>query len=81
MNPRQVLGQIQAELFAAHGQLCPNCGQFNAKVSQDWALIQIRYSWVYLMVNKEIHCVLFLFFSKVVNVLFVFLRIFGVVSI
>ncbi|KAH0974364.1 hypothetical protein GBA52_016263 [Prunus armeniaca] len=31
MNPRQVLGQIQAELFAAHGQLCPNCGQFNAK--------------------------------------------------
>ncbi|CAL9028854.1 unnamed protein product, partial [Prunus brigantina] len=32
MNPRQVLGQIQAELFAAHGQLCPNCGQFNAKV-------------------------------------------------
>lgn len=35
MNPRQVLGQIQAELFAAHGQLCPNCGQFNAKIGNN----------------------------------------------
>ena len=37
INPRQVLGQIQAELFAqqGQGQLCPNCGQFNAKVSKD----------------------------------------------
>ncbi|KAF3449386.1 hypothetical protein FNV43_RR10114 [Rhamnella rubrinervis] len=36
VNPRQVLGQVQAELFAEHGQLCPNCGQFNAKVSKEW---------------------------------------------
>lgn len=36
INPRQVLGQIQAELFAEHGQLCPNCGQFNGKVSKHW---------------------------------------------
>ncbi|KAF8412572.1 hypothetical protein HHK36_000541 [Tetracentron sinense] len=31
MNDRQVIGQIQAELFADHGQPCPNCGQVNAK--------------------------------------------------
>jgi len=38
MNERQVIGQIQAQLFAQggqfpqRGQLCPNCRQFNAKV-------------------------------------------------
>lgn len=37
MNPRQILGQIQTEQAAVNGQLCPSCGQFNAKVSQDWA--------------------------------------------
>lgn len=34
-NPRQVLGEIQANLFPNHGARCPNCGQYNAKVSQD----------------------------------------------
>lgn len=40
MNPRQILGQIQAEQAAVNGQLCPNCRQFNAKVSQDWAWLR-----------------------------------------
>ncbi|KAL6959428.1 RBR-type E3 ubiquitin transferase [Sarracenia purpurea var. burkii] len=31
MNARQVLGQIQAQLFADRGHLCPTCGQVNAK--------------------------------------------------
>jgi hypothetical protein len=31
INPRQVLGQIQAE-HAGHGLPCPSCRQFNAKV-------------------------------------------------
>lgn len=31
INPRQVMGQIQAE-HAQHGLSCPNCRQFNAKV-------------------------------------------------
>lgn len=37
MNARQVLGQVQAQLFVGQGQgqLCPNCRQFNAKVSKD----------------------------------------------
>lgn len=33
LNARQVLGQIQADLFADHGHACPNCRQRNAKVS------------------------------------------------
>lgn len=32
-NARQVVAQIQAEMYDEHGRLCPNCGQFNAKVS------------------------------------------------
>lgn len=32
INHRQVVGQIQAELFFQRGQRCPNCRQFNAKV-------------------------------------------------
>ncbi|CAE5959032.1 unnamed protein product [Arabidopsis arenosa] len=41
MNERQVIGQIQAQLFAQHGQfpqrgqLCPNCRQFNAKAGNN----------------------------------------------
>ncbi|KAK7859148.1 uncharacterized protein LOC112034943 [Quercus suber] len=34
INPRQVLGQIQAE-HAQHGLPCPNCRQFNAKVDNN----------------------------------------------
>ncbi|KAH7514989.1 uncharacterized protein LOC107431208 [Ziziphus jujuba] len=50
INPRQVLGQIQAELFAEHGQLCPNCGQFNGKVGNNnhlfcWAC-QMHYCYL-----------------------------------
>jgi E3 ubiquitin-protein ligase RNF14 len=33
INPRQVLGQIPAEFFAQHVHACPNCGQYNAKVT------------------------------------------------
>lgn len=32
MNGRQIVGQIQAQLFANHGHSCPNCGQQNVKV-------------------------------------------------
>lgn len=32
MNGRQVVGQIQAQLFADRGHPCPNCGQNNVKV-------------------------------------------------
>lgn len=49
INPRQVLGQVQAELFAEHGQLCPNCGQFNAKVSKD------ALSYVYKIILSDVH--------------------------
>ncbi|PRQ18822.1 putative chromatin regulator PHD family [Rosa chinensis] len=43
MNPRQNLGQIHAEQVAelvaqqvaVHGQLCPSCGQFNAKFNNN----------------------------------------------
>ncbi|GLT91245.1 hypothetical protein SLE2022_091420 [Rubroshorea leprosula] len=35
MNARQVLGQVHAQLFAGHGQPCPNCRQFNAKVGNN----------------------------------------------
>ncbi|ESQ33569.1 hypothetical protein EUTSA_v10007022mg [Eutrema salsugineum] len=41
MNERQVIGQIQAQLFAEYGQflqrgqLCPNCRQFNAKMGNN----------------------------------------------
>ncbi|CAN8290342.1 unnamed protein product [Cochlearia groenlandica] len=41
MNERQVIGQIQAQLFAQNnqfqqrGQLCPNCRQFNAKAGNN----------------------------------------------
>ncbi|KVH95186.1 hypothetical protein Ccrd_002741 [Cynara cardunculus var. scolymus] len=35
MNPRQVMGQIQAELFADRGHSCPQCGQINVKVGNN----------------------------------------------
>lgn len=37
MNPRQVVAQVHAELFPDHVITCPNCGQFNVKVSDDWS--------------------------------------------
>lgn len=33
LNARQVVAQIQADMFDEHGLSCPNCRQFNAKVS------------------------------------------------
>lgn len=33
MNARQVLGQINAEIYAGRADTCPNCRQLNAKVS------------------------------------------------
>ncbi|XP_006306899.2 E3 ubiquitin-protein ligase RNF14 [Capsella rubella] len=41
INERQLIGQIQAQMFAQHGQfpqrgqLCPNCRQFNAKAGNN----------------------------------------------
>lgn len=33
MNARQVVGQINAEMYAGRADTCPNCRQLNAKVS------------------------------------------------
>lgn len=49
-NARQVVAQIQAEMYDEHGRLCPNCGQFNAKVGNNnhmfcWAC-QIHYCYL-----------------------------------
>ncbi|KAK7252499.1 hypothetical protein RIF29_36479 [Crotalaria pallida] len=35
INPRQVVGQLQAELFPRNGRPCPNCRQFNAKIGNN----------------------------------------------
>ncbi|GMH09203.1 hypothetical protein Nepgr_011043 [Nepenthes gracilis] len=35
INARQVLAQIQAEIFAEHSRPCPNCGQLNAKIGNN----------------------------------------------
>lgn len=32
MDGRQVVGQIQAQMFTNHAHSCPNCGQQNVKV-------------------------------------------------
>jgi len=37
MNPRRVVAEVHAELFPDHVNACPNCGQFNVKVSDDWS--------------------------------------------
>ncbi|GAV90100.1 IBR domain-containing protein/RWD domain-containing protein/zf-RING_2 domain-containing protein [Cephalotus follicularis] len=50
MNPRQVLGQLQAQLFGERGRPCPTCGQLNAKVGNNnhifcWAC-QMHYCYL-----------------------------------
>ncbi|TKY70041.1 E3 ubiquitin-protein ligase RNF14 [Spatholobus suberectus] len=35
INHRQVVGQVQAELFPQRGLACPNCRQFNAKIGNN----------------------------------------------
>ncbi|CAK9173419.1 unnamed protein product [Ilex paraguariensis] len=35
INMRQVMGQVQAQLFPDRGHPCPNCGQANAKVGNN----------------------------------------------
>lgn len=35
MNPRQLIGQIQAEMFADRGHTCPQCGQINVKAGNN----------------------------------------------
>lgn len=35
MNPRQVMGQIHAELFGDREHSCPRCGQINGKVGNN----------------------------------------------
>ncbi|WVZ12719.1 hypothetical protein V8G54_017249 [Vigna mungo] len=35
INNRQVVGQLQAELFPQRGLTCPNCRQFNAKIGNN----------------------------------------------
>ncbi|KAH9675264.1 F5D14.10 protein [Citrus sinensis] len=36
LNARQVVAQIQADMFDEHGLSCPNCRQFNAKHAALW---------------------------------------------
>ncbi|XP_028549549.1 E3 ubiquitin-protein ligase RNF14 [Dendrobium catenatum] len=35
INPRQMLGQLQAELHPDAANMCPNCGQMNAKIGKN----------------------------------------------
>jgi len=50
INDRQVVGQLHAELFPQRGLTCPNCRQFNAKVSKVFCLFlaKIFHGSVYL---------------------------------
>lgn len=41
LNARQVVAQIQADMFDEHGLSCPNCRQFNAKVSVRLDMLRI----------------------------------------
>lgn len=57
LNARQVLGQIQADLFADHGHACPNCRQRNAKVGNNnhifcWAC-QSHYCYLCLKIVRN----------------------------
>ena len=53
-NHRQAVERLQAELLPQHGLACPNCRQFNAKVSKVFCLF-LTITWNYMLEWND-HC-------------------------
>lgn len=53
MNGRQIVGQIQAQMFTNNGDPCPNCGQQNVKVRNALNLVHITSALILTLLQKK----------------------------